>query len=122
MRHRCFPLCQISSLVVISSHPPFIFLASCALVWITVEVWFLGIRARLLLLAVGIAVPLMIVGVADLRGMWAVSRAQLDDSVRQQAELAALAFERWVDAQRQPLVTIAAIASDQKTGASQKTN
>lgn len=80
----------------------------------------LGIRGRLLLLAVGIAVPLMIVGVADLRGMWRVSREQLDDSVKQQAELAALAFERWVDAQRQPLVTIAAVASDQKVTSSQK--
>lgn len=62
----------------------------------------------------------MIVGVADLRGMWRVSREQLDDSVRQQAELAALAFERWVDAQRQPLVTIAAVASDQRETSLQK--
>ncbi len=62
----------------------------------------------------------MIVGVADLGGMWRVSREQLDDSVKQQAELAALAFERWVDAQRQPLVTIAAVASDQKPISSQK--
>jgi hypothetical protein len=52
----------------------------------------LGIRGRLLLLAVGIAVPLVLVGVADLRGMWRVSRSQLDDSVKQQAELAAKAL------------------------------
>ncbi|MGB9181341.1 MAG: ATP-binding protein [Pyrinomonadaceae bacterium] len=74
----------------------------------------LGIRGRLLMLAVGIAVPLAVVGAIDLRGMWNVSRAQLDDSVKQQAELAAIAFERWVDAQRQPLVTIAAAAAQQK--------
>jgi signal transduction histidine kinase len=67
-----------------------------------------------LLLAIGIAIPLALVGVADLRGMWRVSRSQLDDSVKQQAELASLAFDRWVDAQRQPLLTIAAIAAEQK--------
>lgn len=72
----------------------------------------LGIRGRLIVLAVGVAVPLMLVGVMDLRGMWSVSRAQLDESVKQQAELAAVAFERWVDAQRQPLTTVAAVASE----------
>jgi signal transduction histidine kinase len=44
--------------------------------------------------------------------MWRVSRSQLDESVKQQAQLAAVAFERWVDAQRQPLTTVAAIAED----------
>jgi HAMP domain-containing protein len=46
--------------------------------------------------------------------VWNISRTQLDDSVQQQAELAALAFERWVDSQRRPLETIAAIAEDGK--------
>ncbi|HKS26630.1 MAG TPA: ATP-binding protein [Pyrinomonadaceae bacterium] len=74
----------------------------------------MGIRGRLIILAVGVAVPLMLVGIADLRGMWRVSRAQLDESVEQQAELAAVAFEKWVDAQRQPLATLAAMSTDER--------
>ncbi|MCA1616804.1 MAG: HAMP domain-containing protein [Acidobacteria bacterium] len=66
----------------------------------------MGIRGRLLLLVVGVAVPLALAGAAALRGAWDASRRQLDDSVRQQAELAAVAFERWVDAQRQPLTPV----------------
>ncbi|HWS90544.1 MAG TPA: HAMP domain-containing protein, partial [Pyrinomonadaceae bacterium] len=72
----------------------------------------MGIRARLLVLAVVIAVPLAIVGVADMRGVWRSNRAQLDEALRQQAELAAVAFERWTDAQRQPLTTLAAEAGE----------
>ncbi len=71
----------------------------------------MGIRSRLLLLTLGVAVPLMLVGVLGLRLMWNLSREQLDDSVKQQAELAAVAFERWVDAQRQPLTTLAELAA-----------
>jgi signal transduction histidine kinase len=73
----------------------------------------LGIRARLLVLAVGIAVPLALVGAADLRRVWQSNRTQLDESLKQRAELAAVAFERWIDAQRQPLATLAAEASEQ---------
>ena len=72
----------------------------------------MGIRWRLLILTLGVAVPLAVVGIIDLRGMWGVSRNQLDDSVKQQAQLAAVAFERWMDAQRQPLMTVSAIASE----------
>jgi signal transduction histidine kinase len=74
----------------------------------------ISIRGQLLLLILGITVPLTLVGVLDLRRVWNISRAQLNDSVQQQAELAALAFERWVDSQRRPLETIAAIAADGK--------
>src|SRR5919112_5186938 len=69
----------------------------------------MGIRGRLLLLAIGVAVPLALVGALGLRGRWDAGRLQLDESIQQQAELAAVAFERWVDAQRQPLNTIAAV-------------
>lgn len=72
----------------------------------------MSIRQHLLLLILGIAVPFTLVGVFDLLRVWKISRAQLNDSVEQQAELAALAFERWVDYQRRPLETIAAIAAD----------
>ena len=73
-----------------------------------------GIRGRLLFLTIGIVIPLALVGVLALTRMWSTSRTQLDDSVKQQSELAAIAFERWVDAQRQPLITIAAVAAQQK--------
>ncbi|HYO99895.1 MAG TPA: ATP-binding protein [Pyrinomonadaceae bacterium] len=73
----------------------------------------MGIRARLLVLAVGIAVPLALVGAADLRRVWQSNRTQLDESLKQRAELAAVAFERWLDAQRQPLATLAAEANEQ---------
>jgi signal transduction histidine kinase len=75
----------------------------------------LGIRGRLLILAVVVAVPLALVGVADMRGVWRSNRAQLDEALRQQAELAAVAFERWADAQRQPLTTLAAEAGEQRS-------
>jgi signal transduction histidine kinase len=67
-----------------------------------------GIRERLLVLAMGVAVPLALVGLVGLLWMWTDSRRQLDLSVERQAELAAAAFQGWLDAQRQPLVTIAA--------------
>ncbi len=69
-----------------------------------------SIRGRLLLLTLGISIPLALVGVFALNRMWTIGRTQLDDSVKQQAELAAIAFEHWVDSQRQPLITIAAVA------------
>lgn len=73
----------------------------------------LGIRGRLLVLAVAVSAPLALVGVADMRGVWRSNRAQLEDALRRQAELAAVAFERWTDAQRQPLTTLAAEAEEQ---------
>ncbi len=72
----------------------------------------MGIRARLLVLAVVVAVPLALVGAADLSRVWQSNRSQLDESLKQQAELAAVAFERWIDAQRQPLTTLAAEAGE----------
>jgi signal transduction histidine kinase len=75
----------------------------------------LGIRARLLLLAIGIAVPLVLVGALDLRSMWRLSRAQLDDSVKQQVDLASVALERWLDDQRKALTAIAALTADNDT-------
>ncbi len=62
-------------------------------------------------LSIGIAVPLTLVGLTVLWGMWRESRRQLNHSVEEQAELAAVAFERWIDGQRQPLTTLAAIAA-----------
>ncbi len=71
----------------------------------------MGIRKRLVTLSVGIAVPLTIVGLAMLWGLWQRSRSELDHSIQAQSDLAAVAFEKWIDGQRQPLLTLAAIAS-----------
>lgn len=72
----------------------------------------MGIRGKLLLLAVGIAVPLVVFGALDLRSMWRLSRAQLDDSIQQQVDLASIALERWLDDQKKALEAIAASAGD----------
>ena len=72
----------------------------------------MGIRGKLLLLAAGIAVPLVVVGALDLRNMWQLSRSQLNDSVKQQVELASVALERWLDDQKKALDAIAALAGD----------
>lgn len=58
------------------------------------------------MLTVGIAVPLSLVGFYNLWESWNVSRAQLNESVERQAELAATAFEQWIAAQTQTLTTI----------------
>lgn len=71
-----------------------------------------SIRGRLLILVLGAAIPLGVVGAAALRGIWQVSQTQLRDSMKQQAQLVSIAFERWVDAQREPLTTISTALSD----------
>jgi len=77
----------------------------------------LGIRGKLLLLATGIAVPLVVVGALDLRNMWRLSRSQLNDSMKQQVQLASVALERWLDDQKKALDAVAALAGDQDTRA-----
>ncbi|HEX7335559.1 MAG TPA: cache domain-containing protein, partial [Pyrinomonadaceae bacterium] len=77
----------------------------------------MGIRGKLLLLAAGIAVPLVIVGALDLRNMWLLSRSQLNDSVKQQVDLASVALERWLDDQKKALDAIALLAGDKDTRA-----
>lgn len=71
----------------------------------------MGVRGRLIALSIGVAVPLVLVGLAALWGLWRESREQLDLSVEKQAQLAAVAFERWVDGQRQPLTTLGTYAA-----------
>ncbi|HXQ72284.1 MAG TPA: cache domain-containing protein, partial [Pyrinomonadaceae bacterium] len=75
----------------------------------------MGIRGKLLLLAAGIAVPLVLVGALDLRNMWRLSRSQMDDSVKQQVDLASVALERWLDNQKKALDAISALAGDKDT-------
>ena len=71
------------------------------------------IRGRLLTLAVGGVLPLLIVGLTVLWVVWSEKRNQLNESLEQQAELVAVVFDRWLDAQYQPLRTIAAYPSDE---------
>jgi len=66
-----------------------------------------SIRGRLLALALGAVAPLALLGLAVLWVVWGAKEQQLNESLEQQAELAAVVFDRWLDAQRQPLITIA---------------
>src|ERR1051325_6312063 len=75
----------------------------------------MGIRGKLLLLAAGIAVPLVLVGALDLRNMWRLSHSQLNDSVKQQVELSSVALERWLDDQKKALDAIAVLAGNKDT-------
>lgn len=68
------------------------------------------IRARLLWLTLGLVVPLLLVGFYNLWEAWQVSRAQLNESIERQAELAATAFEQWIEAQTQTLTTISTLS------------
>jgi signal transduction histidine kinase len=60
------------------------------------------------MLAAGVAIPLAYVGLMGIRELWNASRNQLDESIRQHAQLTAAAFEQWIEAQREPLATLAA--------------
>lgn len=72
-----------------------------------------SIRGRLLMLAVGAVAPLSLLAVAALWEVWGARQQQLDEAMEQQAELAAVVFERWLDTERQPLLTVAALAGGQ---------
>lgn len=76
----------------------------------------MGIRKRLLALSIGIAVPLILVGLVMLWALWQESRKELKHSIEEQSQLAAVAFEKWIDGQRQPLSTLAAIAAEHPRG------
>jgi signal transduction histidine kinase len=71
----------------------------------------MSIRRRLLALAIGGVLPLLLVGLAVLWVVWSEKQNQLNDALEQQAELAAVVFDRWLDAQYQPLRTIASYPS-----------
>src|ERR1051326_6480619 len=72
----------------------------------------MSIRGRLLTLAMGGVLPLLIVGLAVLWIVWSEKRSQLNESLEQQAELVGVVFDRWLDAQYQPLRTIASYPPD----------
>ncbi len=72
----------------------------------------LTLRAKLLWLTLGLVVPLVLAGFFNLWSFWLASRAQLDESLVQQAQLAATAFEQQLVAHRQTLELIAVRAGD----------
>ena len=72
----------------------------------------MSIRGRLLTLAIGGVLPLLIVGFAVLWIVWSEKRNQLNESLEQQTELVGVVFDRWLDAQYQPLRTIASYPPD----------
>ena len=76
----------------------------------------MGIRKRLLALSIGIAVPLILVGLVMLWALWQDNRRELTHSIEEQSQLAAVAFEKWLDGQRQPLSTLASIAAEHPDG------
>lgn len=67
----------------------------------------MSIRSRLIALALGGVLPLLVVGLIVLAIVWNEKQSQLNESMEQQAELAAVVFDRWLDSQYQPLRTIA---------------
>lgn len=66
-----------------------------------------SIRKQLMFLSLCIALPLLLVGAANLYQLWHSSKSDLNRSLEQQSLLAAIALERWLEAQRQPLTTVA---------------
>jgi signal transduction histidine kinase len=75
----------------------------------------MSIRGRLLTLAIGGVVPLLVVGLAVLWGVWSGKQKQLNEAIEQHAELAAVVFDHWLDAQYQPLKTIASYPTSHLT-------
>lgn len=76
----------------------------------------MGIRKRLLLLSIGISIPLTLAGFLMLWALWRESKRELTHSIEEQSQLAAVAFEKWIDGQRQPLSTLATIAAEHPHG------
>ena len=72
----------------------------------------MSIRGRLLMLALGGVVPLLVVGLIVLWVVWNEKQNQLNEGIEQQAELAALSFGHWLDAQYQPLRTISSYSPE----------
>jgi len=67
----------------------------------------MSIRYRLLTLAIGGVLPLLIVSLVMLWLVWSEKQNQLNEALEQHAELSAVVFDRWLDAQYQPLRTVA---------------
>ncbi len=70
----------------------------------------LSIRTKLLWLTLGLVLPLILAGFFNLWSFWLASRFQRNESLVQQAQLAATAFEQQLAAHRQTLEAIAILS------------
>jgi len=75
----------------------------------------LSIRTRLLYLTLGLLIPLLLAGFFGLWEFRSSVRAQLDESLRHQAALAAAAFEQRILAYRQTLEAISILAENNES-------
>jgi len=78
------------------------------------------IRARLLWLTLGLVIPLVLASFFNLWSAWKENQALLNESIEQQANIAATAFEQWIKAQQQTLVTISDLAQSDSSNATLK--
>ena len=75
----------------------------------------LSIRARLLYLTLGLLIPLLLAGLFSLWELRNSSRAQINESLLQQAALAAAAFEQRIVAYRQTLEAVSILAQNNES-------
>lgn len=66
-----------------------------------------SIRVRLVTLLIGAVLPIASVGVVAIWSLWQAKHESADAVLAQRAMLAAAAFDRWLAAERQPLLTAA---------------
>lgn len=72
----------------------------------------MGIRGRLILLVFGVVFAMFALGLFDLYRAWQFNRQQFNEALKKRSEMAAIAFEQWVNAQHEPLSTLAEIIED----------
>lgn len=74
----------------------------------------LTIRTRLLILTLVLIVPFTLLGFFNLWEFWQTNWKHLDESLEQQAKLAAKAFEQHLLAQRQPLIMLSTLMAKEE--------
>ncbi len=75
----------------------------------------MSIRTRLIYLTLGLLIPLMLAGFFNLWEFRNAARRQLDESLRQQAGLAATAFEQRIGAFRQTLEAVSILSENNES-------
>ncbi len=71
----------------------------------------MGIRGRLVLLIVGVMTASLVFGLMNLYRVWQLNHERLTDSLRKRAEFGAIAFDQWVNSQKEPLAMLAEVAN-----------
>ncbi len=70
----------------------------------------MGIRGRLVLLIVGVMAASLVFGLMNLYRVWQLNHERLTDSLRKRAEFGAIAFDQWVNSQKEPLAMLAEVS------------